>query len=151
MDAKLVYSYEKGLWSVSSGTGVFLESTDARTAVSSLSLGINKFLWTISNGVCASAQDTVVIVVNNFVIPTLLTPNMDGRNDYFELRGLTTLGKTELIIFDRRGVLVFKNPVYDNKWNGVDNNNNLLPDDTYFYVLKTMSGKSFSGYIVIRR
>jgi gliding motility-associated-like protein len=151
MDAKLVYSYEKGLWSVSSGTGVFLESTDARTAVSSLTLGINKFLWTITNGVCASAQDTVVIVVNNFVITTMITPNMDGRNDYFELRGLTTFGKTELIIFDRWGVLVFKNSDYDNKWNGVDNNNNPLPDDTYFYVLKTKSGKSFNGYIVIRR
>ena len=28
---------------------------------------------------------------------------MDGRNDYFVISGLLTLGKTELIIFDRRG------------------------------------------------
>ena len=77
---------------------------------------------------------------------------MDGKNDYFVLRGLTTtLGKTELIIFDRRGAQVYKNLNYDNSWNGVDYNKNPLPDDTYFYVLKTENGKSISGYIVIRR
>ena len=61
------------------------------------------------------------------------------------------MGKTELVIFDRRGVKVFQNLNYDNKWDGVDYNNNDLPDDTYFYVLKTQNGKSLSGYIVIRR
>ena len=28
---------------------------------------------------------------------------MDGKNDYFVFKGLETLGKTELVIFDRRG------------------------------------------------
>jgi gliding motility-associated-like protein len=90
-------------------------------------------------------------VVNDFVIPTLITPNMDGRNDYFVLGGLSTLGRSELVIFDRRGAQVYKNSDYDNSWNGVDYNKNPLPDDTYFYVLKTANGKSISGYIVIRR
>jgi gliding motility-associated-like protein len=67
------------------------------------------------------------------------------------LKGLTTLGKTELLIFDRRGAEVFKNMNYDNKWNGVDYNNKPLPDDTYFYVIKTQNHKPLSGYIVIRR
>lgn len=76
---------------------------------------------------------------------------MDGKNDYFILRGLSTLGITELVIFDRRGAQVYKNGNYDNLWNGVDYNGNPLPDDTYFYVLKSQSGESKSGYIVIRR
>jgi gliding motility-associated-like protein len=92
-----------------------------------------------------------MIEVNDFIIPTLITPNMDGKNDYFVLRGLATLGKTELIIFDRRGAMVYKNLNYDNSWNGVDYNKNPLPDDTYFYVIKSSNGKSISGYIVIRR
>ena len=101
--------------------------------------------------VCPNVFDTVKIVVHNLVVPTLITPNMDGLNDYFVLRGLATLGKTELIIFDRRGVQVYKNLNYDNSWNGVDYNKNPLPSDTYFFVLKTENGKSVSGYIVIRR
>ena len=76
---------------------------------------------------------------------------MDGKNDYFVLKGLSTLGKTQLVIFDRRGAKVYQNLDYDNSWNGVDYNGNPLPDDTYFYVLKSNNGKSMSGYIVIRR
>ena len=92
-----------------------------------------------------------VSLFKNLIIPTLITPNGDGRNDYFVLKGLTILGKTELIIFDRKGAEVYKNMDYDNSWNGVDYNKSHLPDDTYFYVLKSENGKSLSGYIVIRR
>jgi gliding motility-associated-like protein len=151
MDANLAHTYEKGLWSLISGTGKFSDSTYAKTEVSTLSTGINKFQWTVSNGYCPVSRDTVMIEVNDFIIPTLITPNMDGKNDYFVLRGLATLGKTELIIFDRRGAMVYKNLNYDNSWNGVDYNKNPLPDDTYFYVIKSSNGKSISGYIVIRR
>jgi gliding motility-associated-like protein len=151
MDARLAYSYEKGIWSVISGTGEFIDSTYAKTTVNGLSSGENKFLWTVTNGFCPISHDTVLITVNGFVIPTLITPNMDGKNDYFVLRGLATLGKTELIIFDRRGVQVYRNMNYDNLWNGVDYNNKPLPDDTYFYIIKTANGKSISGYVVIRR
>ena len=151
MDAVLAHSYENGVWSLISGTGDFSDSTFAMASVINLSSGINKFLWTVSNGYCPPVGDTINITVNDFVIPTLITPNMDGRNDYFVLRGLSTLGKTELVIFDRRGAQVYKNMNYDNLWNGVDYNKNPLPDDTYFYVIKTANGKSISGYIVIRR
>ena len=151
MDAKLAHSYERGIWKIISGTGKFLDSTYARTTVSSLSIGPNEFLWTVTNGFCPPSYDTTLVEVNNFVIPTLITPNMDGRNDYFVIRGLETVGKTELVIFDRRGVQLYKNMNYDNSWNGVDYNKNPLPDDTYFYVLKSENGKSYSGYIVIRR
>jgi len=85
------------------------------------------------------------------VIPTLITPNMDGRNDYFIIGGSGAKGKVELVIFDRRGAQVYKNLNYDNLWNGVDYNQNPLPEDTYFYVLKTRNNQSNTGYIVIRR
>jgi gliding motility-associated-like protein len=152
MNALLAHSYENGVWSVISGTGDFVDSTNAKTTVKSLSPGTNKFLWTVTNGYCPLSHDTTMISVIEFIIPTLITPNGDGRNDYFVLRGLTTtLGKTELIIFDRRGAQVYKNLNYDNSWNGLDYNKKPLPDDTYFYVIKSANGKSISGYIVIRR
>ncbi len=149
--ATLAYSYETGVWKLISGTGEIADSTSANTTISGLSVGDTKLLWTVTNGFCPPSHDTLVISVINFIIPTLITPNMDGRNDYFVLRGLTTLGKTELIIFDRRGVQVYRNTNYDNTWNGVDYNNKPLPDDTYFYIIKTANGKSFRGYVVIRR
>jgi gliding motility-associated-like protein len=142
---------ETGLWSALSGSGGFTDITDPKTTVTNLTEGENILLWAVTNGVCPSSQDSVIITINDLVIPTMITPNMDGKNDYFVLRGINTLGKTHLVIFDRRGKMVYKNDNYDNSWNGVDLNNQMLPDDTYFYALKTANGKSLSGYIIIRK
>ena len=140
-----------GLWSLVSGAGEIFNSAAPSTDVNGLALGDNVFEWAVSNGVCPPVTDMVNIKVNDLIIPTLITPNNDGRNDYFVLRGLETLGSTELVIFDRRGLKVYENNEYDNTWEGLDYNSNPLPDDTYFYVIRTASGKSLSGYIVIRR
>ena len=144
-------SNESGEWSVTAGSGIFDDINDPLTDVSNLSLNENILLWTVTNGVCKPLSDTLVILVNDLVIPTLITPNNDGKNDYFVLRGIETLGKTELYVFDRRGVQVYKNVNYNNEWNGIDYNGKDLPDDTYFLVLKSKNGLSVSSYIVIRR
>ena len=151
MNAEIAYNYETGLWSVISGTGLFSDASSANSSVNNLSLGENKFLWSVTNGVCPESHDTVMIIVHELVIKTLITPNMDGRNDYFVLDGLSSRDKPELVIFDRRGVQIYKNENYDNQWNGIDYKGNPLPDDTYFCIIKTVEGRKITGYIVIRR
>ena len=151
MDAQIAQNYETGAWSLISGTGELFDTTNAKTPVSGLSMGKNLFLWTVTNGVCPTASDTVNILVHGLAYQTLITPNMDGKNDYFILKGSDTEGRLNLIIFDRRGAMVYKNGNYDNKWNGVDYNGKILPDDTYFYILKTEYGITEKGYIVVRR
>jgi len=151
MNAEIAYNYETGMWSVISGTGLFSDASSAKSSVNNLSLGENKFLWSVTNGVCPESHDTVMIIVHELVIKTLITPNMDGRNDYFVLDGLSSRDKPELVIFDRRGVQIYKNENYDNQWNGIDYKGNPLPDDTYFCIIKTVEGRKITGYIVIRR
>ena len=135
LDAKLNIN-ETGIWSLVSGLGEFIDKTNPKTTINSLSIGENILLWSVTDGVCPATSDTVVIRVSDAIIPTLITPNMDGKNDYFVLRELENMGKTELTIFDRRGYRVYINPDYDNKWNGIDFNDRPLPEDTYFYILK---------------
>jgi gliding motility-associated-like protein len=151
MDAEILHLNETGLWSLISGSRVLFDSTYSKTSVSLLSLNENRFRWTVTDGVCPVSYDTVMIIVHDLVVPTLITPNMDGRNDFFVLRGFKNLVKTELVIFNRIGVQVYKNLDHDNNWNGVDFNGNPLPIDTYFYVLRTDKGKCISGYLVIAR
>jgi gliding motility-associated-like protein len=151
LDAALILGRETGFWSIISGSAVFVDSMHPKTLVSGLAINENKLLWTLKNGVCQATSDTIMITVHDLAIQTLITPNMDGKNDFFILRGLENLGKTELVIFNRVGAMVWKNDDYDNLWDGVDNNGNPLPDDTYFYVMRSKNGKSLSGYIVIRR
>jgi len=140
-----------GIWSVSSGAGTITDNDDPKTTVQGLSLNDNILLWSVTNGVCPPANDYLLITVKDLIVPTLITPNMDGRNDNFILMGIETLGKTEIVIFDRRGAQVYKNENYDNNWDGIDDNGDQLPDDTYFYVITASNGRALSGYVVIRR
>jgi gliding motility-associated-like protein len=142
---------ESGLWRADSGKAVFSNKNDPNSTVSSLFEGKNVLSWIVSNASCPADTDKVTITVRELIIPTLITPNGDSKNEFFIINGIETLGKTELIIFDRRGKEVFRNSNYDNKWNGVDYDDNPLPNDTYFFVLKSSYGKSINGYILIRR
>jgi len=141
---------ETGKWSIISGSGEFADSAYARTSVRGLSVGVNKLLWTVSNGVCLPSLDSMKITVNDLFIPTLITPNGDNINEYFVIKGLESLGKTELTVFDKRGAQVYMIENYDNRWNGVDLDGNPLPADTYYFGLKSEFGKYINGYIVIR-
>lgn len=144
-------SGETGTWSIYNGTGTFANPSQPVTSLSELGIGESIFLWTVTNGVCPASTDTMRIIVKDLTVPTLITPNNDGRNDYFILGGIENQSKNELIIFDRRGVIVFKDKDYSNDWDGIDYNGKQLADDTYFFVLKTGDGRQRSGFIVIRR
>ncbi|RFM34065.1 T9SS type B sorting domain-containing protein [Chitinophaga silvisoli] len=53
-------------------------------------------------------------------IPNVFTPNGDGRNDLFVIRGLENYPGSRLSIFNllRGGVLVYRSENYDNSWDG---------------------------------
>jgi gliding motility-associated-like protein len=141
-----------GTWSVIAGAGNIERINDPNSGVTQLEIGFNEFRWTVDNGICPPVSDDVVVRVNDLIIPTLITPDHgDAYNEYFVIKGLQTLGKTSLIVFDRRGMRVFENSDYNNDWNGVDQNSTDLPEDTYYYVLKTSNGRSYKGFIMIRR
>ena len=53
-----------GQWSLVSGPGSVTDSSSNTSPVSGLGVGANEFQWTISNGVCPSSSDRVVITRN---------------------------------------------------------------------------------------
>ena len=142
---------ETGEWEILSGTGTFSNRNSNKTNVSALSLGENRILWSVTNGVCSASTDTVLVKINKLIIQTFLTPNGDGNNDLFIIRGLESLGKARLTIFNRWGAILFVNDNYGNDWDGKDNKGNILQDDTYFYVLKPEKIAAIKGYIVIKQ
>ncbi|WP_255496362.1 gliding motility-associated C-terminal domain-containing protein [Mucilaginibacter sp. FT3.2] len=89
--------------------------------------------------------------VASLVIPNLYTPNGDGTNDTFEIRGLNLFQENELIIVNRWGNEVFKTKNYKNDWAGTG-----LNEGTYYYLLrvKENSGSQwqvFKGYVTLIR
>ncbi|MDX9727414.1 MAG: gliding motility-associated C-terminal domain-containing protein, partial [Bacteroidales bacterium] len=151
LDANEPGQNETGAWTILMGEGDFSDLNDPQARVSELGIEVNSFIWTVTNGVCPVSSDTVNITVRSLIIPTLITPNLDGNNDFFVIKGIESLGETSLTIFNRWGARVFENKNYDNLWNGVDDKENPLPEDTYFYILKPEKSKTLKGYVVIRR
>jgi len=150
LEAAALNNSETGEWEILTGIGVFSDKNSNTTRVSELSMGENKILWSVTNGVCSESTDTVMIIINDVILQTLITPNLDGNNDFFEIKGLDGMGKMSFIVFNRWGARVFENDDYDNLWDGVDDNGNPLPDDTYFYILKSEKIKTIKGFFVIK-
>ena len=54
-----------GFWNVITGTSSIANSNSNNATASNLSLGVNKFVWSITNGSCNVNTDTVTITVSN--------------------------------------------------------------------------------------
>jgi gliding motility-associated-like protein len=147
MNAVLAES-ESGAWSLISGSGHINDILSPTTLVTELSVGENVLLWKVKNGNCGDSTK-VKITVNELFVPTVITPDGDGENEYFKIGEFS--GKVELIIFNRWGVEEFTNSDYLNDWNGNSNKGIKLPNDTYFYMLKFENGWIKKGSVLIKR
>ena len=141
-------SAETGEWSLISGSGQISDINSPSTGITELAIGENVFLWTVSNGNCGTS-DEVKITVSDLFVPSVITPNGDGKNDYFQINAL--IGRVELVIFNRWGNVEYSNRNYLNDWDGRNNNWAELPADTYFYIIKFENGITRNGTILIIR
>lgn len=63
-----------GVWSAINNGVIMSDSTSNMNYLSSLVVGVNTLVWTISNGVCPSSSDTIEITVNpSSIIPDFKT------------------------------------------------------------------------------
>ncbi|WP_158544408.1 gliding motility-associated C-terminal domain-containing protein [Pedobacter miscanthi] len=84
-----------------------------------------------------------VAIVNN-----IITPNADGKNDFFLIKGLEKYPNNKLTIFDRGGRLIFSTSNYQNNWDGYFNGKP-LSEDTYYYMLDLGMDGSIKGFISV--
>jgi len=142
---------ESGTWNVESGNGIFENLYAPVTRVSSLEVGENIFTWTVTNGICPETVDRVKITVNDFLVPTVITPNGDGKNDYFNVSGIERFADSELVVLNRWGDEVYRVSPYHNAWDGVNQNGVELSEDTYYVILKITDDDIRKGFLMIIR
>jgi gliding motility-associated-like protein len=140
-----------GQWVFISGTGNIATPFDTSTMVNGLNEGTTLIAWTITNGVCPATADTIVMTLNGLFIPQVITPNGDGKNDYFEIRAYENITGLSLEIFNRWGDMVYKKTEYKNDFEGENMFGEELPDDTYFYILITPENITHKGYLELKR
>lgn len=56
------------------------------------------------------------MLISTLFIPSAISPKNDGSNDYFRIARVE--GAVELTIFNRRGLIEYKNSNYNNDWDG---------------------------------
>jgi gliding motility-associated-like protein len=88
-----------------------------------------------------------------FVIHNVITPNGDGLNDFLVIDCLGLYPYNHLDIYNRWGDRVNFFVNYNNAdrvWKGTNTRGEILPDGTYYYVMTTKNGFTFTGWIYLR-
>jgi gliding motility-associated-like protein len=100
-----------------------------------------------SPGGCSSqAEATVQVLDCTVVIPNIITPNQDGQNETFLLKGLHA-PDWALRIYSRWGREIYVQERYDNTWTAQGH-----PDGIYYYLLTSpATGQQYRGWVEVRR
>jgi gliding motility-associated-like protein len=136
--------------------GTFVSGETSANATVSPTIETTYFVdITDDNGCIFRDSVTICILDNpleNFKVITMITPNGDGDNDDLIFEGLEAFPDNSLTIYNRWGYPVFERKRYQTDaelWNG-ENGGDVLPADTYYYIL-TFDGKVYKSTVTIMR
>lgn len=133
-----IQDYPKG------GTLNFNSSGDLTYAGNYYFYGQDQLTYQLCDSTNNCVKTSVIIEVNQLSIddllgtmPNAITPNYDGKNDFFIIRNIQSYPNNSLVILNRWGQMVYETTNYQNDWNGqtLNNENATLTSGTYYYIL----------------
>jgi gliding motility-associated-like protein len=109
-------------------------STDQSIIVDSIGL----YIFTVTDQYGCSYTDTAEVLLYDgafdVIIPNVISPNNDGKND--EFKPITNgFNDVQVQIFNRWGMEMFASPNLSKLWDG-KHESNPCPDGTYFYIVR---------------
>lgn len=99
----------------------------------------------------------IITKPKDLFIPEGFSPNVDGINDLFVIRGIQNYPANNIKIYNRWGQKVFEASPYTNTWDGTSQTGltvggDQLPVGTYFYLLDLGNGTSiYKGTIYLNK
>lgn len=128
-------------------------------------VGRDDFIYTVCDYFQNCDEATVLVIISDeaLFVPNAFSPNGDGYNDLFVIRGISEYQNVSLKIFNRWGNLVYETNNYgaaagrSGFWDGIANRgfltgNGHVPIGTYFYILDLGSGnETINGFIYLDR
>ena len=112
---------------------------------------------TDQNCVDTAYQDIFVKSAYNNYVPNAFSPNGDGVNDTWRIRGIEGYPNNYIRIFNMWGNRVYHKHGYRNEWRGENQlqlyyGDGKLPESTYFYLVDLGDGsKPLTGFVYIKR
>ncbi|MCB0395869.1 MAG: gliding motility-associated C-terminal domain-containing protein [Flavobacteriales bacterium] len=120
-------------------------------AIYDLGEGIYSVTVTDAYGQVRTASDTVLSTVSQLSclnFPTAFTPNEDGINDVWRIRGIQEFPDVNVAIYNRWGSLVFRSTGYSKPWDGRYGDTK-VPPGVYYYFIRMESGQEFQGNVTV--
>lgn len=118
-------------WNWDFDNGYFDTNTNTQTTY--ISNGTYTVTLTVENEYgCTDTAQVEIIIGGEVVIVNVITPNGDGKNDYFVVKGLETYN---VIILNRWGQTLYEGNEFTAAWDGTTLSGEKVPHGTYFYVL----------------
>ena len=105
-----------------------------------------------SDEFCEVETDVFVTVSEPLKIPNGFSPNDDGKNDEWLIKGIEEFKNARVIIYNRWGGKVYEySNGYDMPWTGINMQGNKLPVGTYYYVINPNGNDEMevSGFVSI--
>ena len=88
----------------------------------------------------------------DLALPNGFTPNEDGANDFFIIKGIENYTKNHFTVFNRWGNLVYEKDNYHNEWQGQNYSGQILSDGTYYVIINVNDGlRILNGFVDMRR
>ncbi|MFI1745939.1 T9SS type B sorting domain-containing protein [Thalassobellus sediminis] len=95
---------------------------------------------------CGENSDEVIIID----YPKFFTPNNDGYNDFWQIKGISHFPNSRTLIFDRYGKLLARISANELGWNGLYNGKQMMSND-YWFRTDLGNGQTFSGHFSLKR
>ncbi|MCH4823538.1 T9SS type B sorting domain-containing protein [Gramella lutea] len=89
------------------------------------------------------------VEISILAFPPFFTPNNDGINDFWQVKGIT-VPNYSVHIYDRYGKLLVKLNSNEKGWDGNFNGRN-MPADDYWFRLKLQNGQEINGHFSLVR
>lgn len=85
-------------------------------------------------------------------IPNYFTPNGDGFNDHWNIKGVNSSfnAKTMIHVFDRYGKMIHQISPLDQGWDGMSNGQQ-MPASDYWYSIQLEDGRIMKGHFTLKR
>ncbi|AGC78264.1 gliding motility-associated-like protein [Nonlabens dokdonensis] len=130
-------------------SGNFQFSINGRDWTTTNTFDITTFLQVVARVRDDQGCDVVTQEFLRIDIPKYFTPNNDGFNDTFEIRGIDRFPQARLEIFDRYGKLLNQINNLEVGWDGLYRNQP-LPSDDYWFKLY-YNDQIISGHFALKR
>ncbi|TYP99856.1 gliding motility-associated-like protein [Tenacibaculum adriaticum] len=93
-------------------------------------------------------EDSKKVIVIDY--PKFFTPNNDGYNDYWQIKGIEKYPNSKIFIFNRFGKLLKQLSPNSLGWNGTYNGK-LMNDNDYWFKVILDDGTFFSGHFSLKK